>query len=309
MLFGDNFKIDRKLWHKLWSVSQRSARRWKIFMFIGILYFFIIVIVISTGATAGISGGVILRPIFDAIGYHDALSIAFYMGVAVLTMAAASTVKQITMGTKIDFQKVFTLAIGAFAGGIIGQLIMDGILNHIGEDELQIIQGLLSIGSLIFVLAFTRENVKKYEFKGIFSYVLIGIGLGAFATLLAIGGGPINVIVFVILFGNTLKEATIYSITTIFFAQPARIGAMATSYHRLYIDEYQYELIYGLARFDLSILFYIIPAAIIGGVVGGKLNVLLSNEQVMKVFKYVVIGTILLNIYNVITMTLPLFSS
>jgi len=263
-------------------------------MFIGILYFFIIVVVISIGATAGISGGVILRPIFDAIGYHDPLSIAFYMGVAVLTMSASSTVKQIAMGTKINFQKVFALAIGAFAGGIIGQFIMDGILYNVGEDELQIIQGILSIATLLFVLAFTRENVKKYNLKGIPWYMLTGLGLGTLATVLAIGGGPINVIVFVILFGITLKEATVYSITTIFFAQPARIGAIGIEH--------------GFAIFDLSILLFIIPAAIAGGIVGGKLNVKLSNEQVMKVFKIVVLGTILLNIWNTINFGLGLMN-
>jgi len=258
-------------------------------MFIGILYFFIVLIVISVGAIAGISGGVILRPIFDTIGYHDPLSIAFYMGSAVLTMAISSTIKQITMGTKIDFQKVFTLAAGAFVGGIIGQFIMDGILFHVGEDELQIIQGILSIASLIFVLAFTRENVKKYELEGTIWYVLTGVGLGTFATVLAIGGGPINVIVFVILFGITLKEATVYSITTIFFAQAARMGAIGVEH--------------GFAIFDLSILFFIIPAAILGGVIGGRFNVMFSEEKVRKVFKFVVIGTILINVYNVIMMT------
>ena len=264
-------------------------------MFIGILYFFIILIVISTGAIAGISGGVILRPIFDAIDYHEPLEIAFYMGVAVLTMAVSSTVKQIAMGTKINYKKVSALAIGAFVGGVIGQFIMDGILYYVGRDELQIIQAILSIASLIFVLAFTREDVKKYDFKGSFWYILIGLGLGTFATLLAIGGGPINVIVFVILFGITLKEAAVYSITTIFFAQAARIGAIGIEH--------------GFTRFDLSILFFIIPAAIIGGVVGGRLNILLSEATVMKVFKFVVTGTILLNIYNAIMMVLPLISN
>lgn len=259
-------------------------------MLIGIVYFFVILIVISTSAIAGISGGVVLRPIFDAIGYHDPLSIAFYMGVAVLTMSVSSTVKQIAMGTKINFQKVFTLAAGAFIGGIVGQFIMDSILYHAGGDELQIIQGTLSIVSLIFVLIFTRENVKKYDFKGILWYVLTGLGLGAFSTVLAIGGGPINVIVFVILFGITLKEATVYSITTIFFAQAARIGAIGSEH--------------GFAIFDLSILFFIIPAAIIGGIVGGRLNVLLSETAIMKVFKFVVGGTILLNIYNVFMMVM-----
>ena len=261
-------------------------------MLIGIIYFFVILIVISTGAVAGISGGVVLRPIFDAIDYHDPLSIAFYMGVAVLTMSISSTIKQISMGTKINFQKVFALAVGAFVGGIIGQLIMDGILYHVGEIPLQVIQGILSIISLIFVFIFTRENGKKHHFEGMIWYVLTGLGLGTFATVLAIGGGPINVIVFVILFGITLKEATVYSITTIFFAQVARLGAIG--------------LEHGFSGFSLSMLAFIIPAAVIGGIVGGRMNVLLSETSVMKVFKYVVTGTILLNTYNVAMMTLPL---
>lgn len=272
------------------STPQRPKIKGSDKMLIGILYFFIILIVISTGAIAGISGGVVLRPVFDAIGYHDPLSIAFYMGVAVLTMSVSSTVKQIVMGTKINFKKVFTLAAGAFVGGIIGQFIMDNILYHLGGDELQIIQGILSIASLVFVLTFTRENVKKYNFKGIIWYVLTGLGLGTLSTVLAIGGGPINVIVFVILFGITLKEATVYSITTIFFAQAARLGAIGTEH--------------GFAIFDLSILLFIIPAALIGGVVGGRLNVLLSETTVMKVFKFVVRGTILLNVYNVVMMAI-----
>ncbi|MCL2559203.1 MAG: sulfite exporter TauE/SafE family protein [Turicibacter sp.] len=259
-------------------------------MLIGIIYFFVILVVISTGAIAGISGGVILRPVFDLIGYHDPLSIAFYMGVAVLTMAVSSTIKQIVMGTKINFSKVFALAAGSFTGGVIGQFIMDVILANVGGDVLQIIQGVLSIASLIFVLAFTRENVKKYDFKGTLWYVLTGLALGTFATVLAIGGGPINVIVFVVLFGITLKEATVYSITTIFFAQAARLSSMGVEH--------------GFSTFDLSTLFFVIPAAIIGGVIGGRLNVLLPEASVMKVFKLVVSGTILLNIYNVTMMIL-----
>ena len=262
-------------------------------MFIGILYFIIIVLVISISAIAGISGGVVLRPIFDFIGYHDVTEIAFYMGTAVLTMAISSTMKQITMGTKINFKIVFTLAAGAFLGGFLGQVILSAMTLAIDENMVQIIQGVLSILSLIFVMAFTREDIKTYELRGTLWYAATGIGLGTFATILAIGGGPINVIVFVLLFGITFKESTVYSITTIFFAQAARLGTMVVDYT--------------LDRFDLSLLLFIIPAAIIGGIIGGQLNVKFSEEKVRKVFKFVVIGTILINVWNVIDFTLYLF--
>lgn len=259
---------------------------------IGILYFFIILIVISTSAIAGISGGVVLRPIFDFIGYHDVTEIAFYMGSAVLTMSVSSTIKQIAMGTKINFKKVLTLAIGSFLGGFLGQMILSAMSYAFDDNVVQIIQGILSILSLIFVMLFTKENIRTYELRGTMWYALTGLGLGTFATVLAIGGGPINVIVFVLLFGITFKESAVYSITTIFFAQAARLGTMVVDY--------------GLDRFELDLLFFIIPAAILGGIIGGRLNVKLPEEKVKKIFKFIVIGTILINIWNVVDFTLSL---
>jgi len=141
-------------------------------------------------------------------------------------------------------------------------------------------------------MLFTRENIKTYELRGILWYALTGLGLGTFATILAIGGGPINVIVFVLLFGITFKESAVYSITTIFFAQAARLGTMIVDY--------------SLDRFDLDLLFFIIPAAILGGMIGGRLNVKFPEEKVKKIFKFIVIGTILINVWNVIDFTLSL---
>ncbi|EGF47401.1 hypothetical protein AAULR_24991 [Lacticaseibacillus rhamnosus MTCC 5462] len=38
-----------------------------------------------------------------------------------------------------------------------------------------------------------------------------------------IGGGPINIACFLFLFGFGIRQATIYSIVTIFFSQAAKI--------------------------------------------------------------------------------------
>ena len=255
---------------------------------IGIIYSGIILVTISITSIAGISGGVVLRPIFDAIGYHNPLSIAFYMGIAVITMTIASTFKVVSMGATVKINKAMSLAIGSFVGGFLGQLIMDGIVLTVGEDALQIIQNVLSIGSLIFVLACTRDDVRKFAFNKIRWYLLAGLGLGTFSTVLAIGGGPINVVAFVILFGISFKESVVYSITTIFFAQIARVGTIGIEH--------------GFGSFDLGLMWFIIPAAIAAGIIGGRLNMVLSEGAVLNVFKMVVVGTISLNIYNVITM-------
>jgi len=263
-------------------------------MLIGILYFFIIVIVISTSAIAGISGGVVLRPVFDLIGYHDFIEIGFYMGIAVLTMTISSTLKQIKMGTRIKPDKALTLAAGAIVGGFLGQEILEWLSqSSIDGNAIQMTQNIMSILALVFVLIATRPGAKKYELKGVHWYVFAGFGLGIFASLLAIGGGPINVAAFTIIFGITLKEATVYSITTILFTQLSRLVRMGMQYQ-------------GFGRFDLRLLWFIIPAAIIGGYIGGKLNVKFTNEQVMKVFKFVVTTTILINIWNAIDFGLGL---
>ncbi len=260
---------------------------------IGIIYSGIILVTISVTSIAGISGGVVLRPIFDAIGYHDPLSIAFYMGVAVITMTIASTIKVVSMGTRVKVDKVLSLAAGSFLGGVIGQLIMDGIILGVGDDALQIIQNALSILSLVFVLVCTRPDVRKLGLSGIRWYVLAGLGLGTFSTILAIGGGPINVVAFVILFGISFKESVVYSITTIFFAQAARVGSIGVEH--------------GFGGFDLTLMYFIIPSAIVAGIIGGRLNVKLNEAAVLRVFKFVVVGTIALNVYNVAYMANPAF--
>jgi len=262
-------------------------------MLIGILYFFIILFVISTSAIAGISGGVVLRPVFDLIGYHDVIEIGFYMGIAVITMTISSTLKQIRMGTKIKIDKALTLAAGAVTGGWVVQTALEWLATYVDTNAIQMFQNIISILALVFVLVVTRPGVRKFSLNGPHWYVLAGFGLGAFASILAIGGGPINVAAFTIIFGITLKEATVYSITTILFTQLSRLFTMNMA------DG-------GLGRFDMSLLFFIIPAAIIGGYIGGKLNVKFSDEQVMKVFKFVVVGTILINIWNTVTFGLGL---
>ena len=255
-------------------------------MLVGLVYFFVIVLVISVSAIAGISGGVILRPVFDFIGFHQPIEIGFYMAVAILTMTISSTYKQIKSGTKIKADKALTLALGAVIGGWIGQQALEWMSVYFDSNLLQLIQNILSILALFFVLFATRPGIKKFALTGAVWYVVAGLLLGSFAGILAIGGGPINVAIFTIVFGITLKEATVYSITTILFTQLSRLTTMGITG--------------GFSRFDMSLLMFIIPAAIIGGYMGGKLNVKFNNEQIMKIFKFVVVATIFINIWNII---------
>lgn len=104
------------------------------------------------------------------------------------------------------------------------------------------------------------------------------------ASLLGIGGGPINVSVLMLLFSLPIKEATVYSICTIFFSQFAKLITIA--------------LTTGFGQYDLTVLWFVVPAAIIGGSLGAKLSNVLSPNKVTVVFQGVILLVLLINLYN-----------
>jgi uncharacterized membrane protein YfcA len=46
-------------------------------------------------------------------------------------------------------------------------------------------------------------------------------------------------------------------------------------------------------------LLWIIPAAIVGGLIGSKLSTSFSENAILRVFKWVVIGTMIISVGNV----------
>lgn len=108
--------------------------------------------------------------------------------------------------------------------------------------------------------------------------------LGFLASLLGIGGGPINVSLLILMFGFPIKEAMLYSIASILFSQLAKLITIGFST--------------GYIRYDLKFLIYIIPAAVIGGLLGVKLSNLFSPKKVMIIFQVIIIMVLLINIYN-----------
>lgn len=252
---------------------------------IGFVYFLIIILANAIGAVSGMGGGVLIKPIFDFIGYHSVASISFYSAVAVFTMSIVSTIRQVKNGIKINWKIVGWIAGGSIIGGIIGNILFD-LLLHLFSDEtrVQLVQIVITIGTLIFAFLYSKYEFKQYSLKKTYWYLLCGLLLGFLASLLGIGGGPINVSLMILMFGLPIKEATVYSICTILFSQSAKlVTILFTS---------------GLGRYDLTILQYVIPAAIIGGLIGAKFSKLLSPERVTLIFQMVIIVVLLVNLYN-----------
>lgn len=252
---------------------------------VGWIYFFIIIFANSIGAISGMGGGVIIKPLFDTLGFHDVLSISFYSTVAVLSMSIVSTIRQAQNGIKINWSFALWLSFGSVLGGILGSLGLDKLVSLLSSEKIvSLIQIILIMATLIFSYLYSKNQWKGQHLTGVFPILICGLFLGAIASFLGIGGGPLNVAMLMLLFGIPIKNATVYSIVTILFSQLSKIVTIQFST--------------GFSHFDLNLLIYIIPAGIIGGFLGAYLSKRVSSEKVTTIYQFVIIGVLLVNCYN-----------
>ena len=254
---------------------------------IGIIYAIVIFIATFLGACAGLGGGVIIKPVLDFIGAHDLATISFLSASAVFTMSVYSTFKQIRNKVKFDFIMILLISVGAIVGGNVGSTLFNRMLSIMDEGLLKAIQAILLAGLLIIVLVNMNGNFKTYHIKNKLVMLIIGLVLGTLSSFLGIGGGPINVAVFVFFFSIEMKTATVYSIATILFSQASKLFTIATTS--------------GFAIFDLSLLFYTLPAAVLGGIVGTFVNKKSDEKIIRNIFNVTVALLVVLNIYNAVT--------
>lgn len=254
-------------------------------MLIGWIYFIVIILANSVGAISGMGGGVIIKPIFDLIGAHSVVEISFYSTVAVFTMSLVSTSYRLKNSNNFNWKIICYVSLGSIMGGYTGSIFFDRLIELWDDSIVQLVQIFILILVLLFSLFTSLFSVRTYQLKNFIWYILCGCLLGFIASLLGIGGGPINVSLMMILFSIPIKDAVVYSICTIFFSQGSKIiTIMVTT---------------GLSVYDLGILYYVIPAAIIGGILGAKLGKVLSEQKVEIVFRSIIIIDIFINFYNI----------
>lgn len=252
---------------------------------IGPIYFMVIVLANTVGAISGMGGGVLIKPVFDLIHVHSVAAISFYSSVAVLTMSVVSTSKQISNGIQLKGWFACQLSVGAIIGGMLGNSVFELILGVFPSGkEVQLLQIMLTLVTLIFSFLHSKGFWKNRSYGGASIKLATGFLLGFIASLLGIGGGPINVALLMLLFNLPIKQATVYSIVIIFFSQFTKVGTIL--------------LTTDLDRYDLSLLVYIIPAAILGGFIGSSISGKVSDDRVNQIYQVVIMLVLLINCYN-----------
>lgn len=252
----------------------------------GIIYFFVAIGSTIVGSMAGLGGGVIIKPVLDALGGLSTSNISVLSSTTVLSMAIITIINQLKNKSDFKFKKTIYIGIGSIFGGILGQKLLKISLAHLNHSTYSIIQnGFLAILLIIvFIYMNNKSKFRSYKIENLIACIIIGFILGTISSFLSIGGGPINVFVLTMLFSMPTKEAAINSVVTILFSQISKVTTIAISS--------------GIGAFELAPLPYMIIGGILGGFIGSRLNKKTSDKTILKVFNIVLILLILLTVYN-----------
>ena len=244
----------------------------------GMVFVFFAVSILSSiaGSICGIGGGVIIKPVLDAVGIMSVSSISFLSGCTVLAMSLVSVYKNIKAGTANLNMKIATaLAAGAAAGGVAGN-----------EELLVMLQALvlivISLGTLVYSLY--KKSIHTRTCGQIWVCLVIGLLLGIMSSFLGIGGGPINLVVLGYFFSMTTKEAALSSLYIIMFSQITSLVQTCVTGT--------------IPEMEISYLVCMIAGGILGGTIGSKVNKKISDAGVDKLFIFLIAVIVLINIYN-----------
>lgn len=253
----------------------------------GIIYFIIVLIATTAGAVAGVGGGVIIKPALDAIGQYNVETIGLLASFAVFSMAVVATIRRWIHGFSLDV-KILMLALGSIAGGLLGKEILYALTASMDSEIVKLIQSVII--AMLMVMILFKNRMKRHCIDNNIVVLAGGLLLGLLASFLGIGGGPVNVVILYLYMGMDIKKAATGSIIIILLAQAAKLLSVAVTF--------------GYAVYDLSMLWYIIPAGIIGGFIGSVLHLKIDEKAVSIVFNSTVIIVILLCLYNIATVIL-----
>ena len=245
------------------------------------------------GAICGIGGGVIIKPVLDAVGVLDVTSISFLSGCTVLAMSLYSVGRNKLAGTlKVDMSTGTPLAVGAAVGGVAGKYIFQMIKamfsnqNTVGAVQAACLL-VLTLGTLIYTVK--KDSIKTHHLNSIWLCLVIGLFLGILSSFLGIGGGPINLVILYFFFSMSTKIAAQNSLYIILFSQVTSLIVTIASGT--------------VPSVEWGILIGMIICGVLGGMAGRFFNKRMDDKMVDKLFILLMNVIIGINIYNIFRYT------
>jgi hypothetical protein len=251
--------------------------------FMVILYFTIVLIATTAGAIAGVGGGVIIKPVLDALGHLDLEAIGVLSSSAVLAMAVVSTLQRVVAGLVID-KKIVLLAIGGMLGGIAGKYVFYAMTGTMDESMVLLIQSAILV--ILMTMILFKRRFKRVCFENMLLIAFTGFALGLIASFLGIGGGPLNVAVLYTFLKLDIRKSAVGSTLIILLAQASKLTLVA-------LDG-------GFAVCDSDMLYYMIAAGAAGGVIGSLLHRKMRRKTLGTMFDATVVIVIMISAYNMV---------
>ncbi len=253
-------------------------------------YFLVSLFASLIGAVCGIGGGVIIKPVLNALSPENISTIHFLSGCTVLAMSCYSVGKALLF--KDQNLKVSTaapLALGASLGGILGSRLFSLLKNLFSDTTpLSLLQsGLLAILLLgCFIYTLKKNSIRTLTSPSPLCSIFLSLGLGITNSFLGIGGGPLNLIVLSYFFSMDAKTCAINSLFIIFFSQLASlITSLATA---------------SVPGVSPTILLLMVIGGIGGGILGRFFNKKIDNKTVDGLFLCVIVLIMGVCVYNLV---------
>jgi len=235
------------------------------------------------GAVFGIGGGVIIKPVMEAVSNLPLAHINALSGVTVLCMAAVSIARYLKKGIDEPTARIIWLSLGAVAGGFCGKYLFNLMRLTMPEAHAKALQ--YTLLTALMIAALLKHKFKSFTINNPVALSLSGLFMGTLSAFLGIGGGPVNLLVIYVALGLDAKRAAVYSVAVILFSQFAMTCLTAATG--------------GYEELNMRPLAAMIPAAIAGGLIGPILHRKWELIRFERYYNYLLWALIALNVYNI----------
>ncbi len=256
-------------------------------MFQIIVSFLVCIIATTAGSITGVGGGVIIKPILDAVGGMPSVQVNFLSGCTVLAMSVVSVARSRGKVPNVSGRILMLLALGGAFGGVTGKYAFDYVRSMFeNQDMIKVIQnallGLIILG--IFVYLKNQSKIRTLDIKSSIVAIIIGVLLGVSGAFLGIGGGPINLVVLYYFFSMTPKMAAYCSVFIIMLSQSGSLIVSVAG---------------GAPEFDIATMIAMVIGGVAGGFIGSHLDKYIDDDKTQKLFSVVMIAIVVLSGYNI----------
>lgn len=253
------------------------------------LIFFLVSLFASiAGAICGIGGGVVIKPVLDALHLGSVSTISFLSSCTVLSMSCYSVGKSLLAGERqVSLATGTPMALGAIVGGLAGNTLFSFVRglfsnqNAVGAVQ-AVCLAAVTMGTLLYTV--NKSRIHTYSIQNKILCVAIGFCLGCMSSFLGIGGGPINLVVLYFFFSMDTKTAAANSLYIILFSQLASVTAAVAASN--------------VPPFRWGALILMVLGGICGGVTGRILNRRMSSRAVERLFIVLMAVIIVISLLN-----------